>query len=169
MKFLGKEKGFTLIELLVVVSIIGVLASIVLNSLNKVKSQARDARRDIDVRLIKQAMEIYHINNGSYPIMNTASGWAHSNDDNSWNFLESYIGNLPLEPINSSGFAYNGAYTYSLFSYPQSWACPGQAYILVYNKENSNGISPTDGVRLCNNTLYNFNNAFAVGKSPRDN
>lgn len=37
-------KGFTLIELLVVVAIVGILASVVLASLNSSRAKGRDAR-----------------------------------------------------------------------------------------------------------------------------
>ena len=58
--FQSKSKiGFTLIELLVVIAIIGVLASIVLASLNNARRKSRDARRITDVRQIQLALELY--------------------------------------------------------------------------------------------------------------
>ncbi len=64
---LSKKKGFTLIELLVVVSIISLLSSIVFASLNSARSKARDARRKEDVLQIRNALELYYNDNGSYP------------------------------------------------------------------------------------------------------
>ena len=51
--------GFTLIELLVVIAIIGVLASIVLASLNNARRKSRDARRVTDVKQLQLALELY--------------------------------------------------------------------------------------------------------------
>lgn len=55
----SENKGFTLIELLVVIAIIGVLASIVLASLNSARKKSRDARRIVDIKQIQLALELY--------------------------------------------------------------------------------------------------------------
>ena len=56
----GKNYGFTLIELLVVIAIIGILASVVLASLNSARKKSRDARRLADIGQLRVALELYY-------------------------------------------------------------------------------------------------------------
>ncbi len=89
------EKGFTLIELLVVIAIIGILATIVLVSLNSARSKARDSRRVSDLRQIALALELYYDDNSAaYPAaLDTLA-------------TDGYIAVVPNDPQG-------GAYTYS--------------------------------------------------------
>lgn len=68
-----REFGFTLIELLVVMAIIGMLASIVMTGVNLTRRKARDAQRVANMRVIRDALNIYYNDNGSYP--STGGGW----------------------------------------------------------------------------------------------
>ena len=60
--------GFTLIELLVVISIIGILSSIVAISFIGARKDARNAKREADIRQIMTAMEFYLNDNKVYLI-----------------------------------------------------------------------------------------------------
>jgi len=131
-----KNKGFTLIELLVVIAIIGLLASIVLVSLNSARAKARDAKRKGDLKQIEIALEMYYDDHGTYPVV---TSWAYS-CNSSWNALQTalspYIATLPKDPINTScsGPWNVGYYTY-VYGYPQG-AFP-QKYDLIGALENT--------------------------------
>ncbi len=66
--FKRTKKGFTLIELLVVIAIIGILASVVLASLNSARKKSRDARRVADIKQLQLALELYFDKNSNYPL-----------------------------------------------------------------------------------------------------
>ncbi|HEU5114783.1 MAG TPA: prepilin-type N-terminal cleavage/methylation domain-containing protein [Candidatus Paceibacterota bacterium] len=91
-----KLRGFTLIELLVVISIISLLSSVVMSSLNSARSKARDARRLSDLRQILNAATLYYQDNGTYPAYSGWSSWGN------WStFIPStYIDTVPADPQN---------------------------------------------------------------------
>ena len=64
---LSQNKGFTLIELLVVISIISLLASIILASLNNARVRAKETSRVASLREMQNALALYYSDNAVYP------------------------------------------------------------------------------------------------------
>ena len=66
LKFImNKNKGFTLIELLVVIAIIGILASVVLASLNSARNKASDVAVKTNLANARAQAELFYDSNGN--------------------------------------------------------------------------------------------------------
>lgn len=62
------QKGFSLIEIMVVVVILGILASIVVPKIISRPDEARAVKAKQDVLAIQNALELYKLDNGNYPV-----------------------------------------------------------------------------------------------------
>jgi len=61
------EDGFTLVELMVVIVIIGLLATIVAFNVIPLGDQGKVAKAKADIATIEDALELYRLQNSSYP------------------------------------------------------------------------------------------------------
>lgn len=66
-KYQRKEKGFTLIEVLVVLIILGLIAALVVPRITGRVDEAKVETTKIQLRAIKDALEQYKLDNGTYP------------------------------------------------------------------------------------------------------
>ncbi len=65
-------RGFTLIELMVVVVILGVLAALIVPQVMDRPDQARATRAKQDIRAIQAALDLYKLDNFTYPTTDQA-------------------------------------------------------------------------------------------------
>ena len=127
--------GFTLVELLVVIAIIGVLAGIVLVSLNTARAKGRDGRRIADVRQIQTALELYLNDQSSYPSgsatvldgehLCSPGGWAASCGAGETDLISTTAAPTPAESNCTSTNSYTYAQTGSGAGYTLTFCLGG--------------------------------------------
>jgi len=144
-----EEKGFTLIELLVVISIIGLLSSFAMVSLNVARQKARDALRKGDMAQLRTALYLYYDDNLSYPACGTwdegevdfGANVGNTSGDGSWCYINDLntaltagarplMSNAPKDPRNpTNDDAVSIVYIYRYVS-------DGSQYAVVYTLED---------------------------------
>ncbi len=138
----ARSGGFTLIELLVVISIIGLLASVVLVSLNSSRVKARDARRLADMAQIQKALALYYDQNNRYPDSDGqgCGGWDTPGDGDFIDALKTAgITKAALKDPNNNYDCGN----YRYYRYPPQGDCLKSFFVLgVVDMEGSNNPHP---------------------------
>ncbi|ROT99661.1 type II secretion system protein GspG [Marinobacter sp. R17] len=123
MKQLNRNAGFTLIEIMVVMVILGLLVAIVAPNILGRSDQARVTVAQTQMSNIANALDLYRLDNGSYPstqqgLQALVSKPSGSPEPKNWN-PDGYLKNVPQDPWDND-YQYispgvNGPY--DLFSY----------------------------------------------------
>ncbi|MES2214263.1 MAG: prepilin-type N-terminal cleavage/methylation domain-containing protein [Patescibacteria group bacterium] len=154
------KRGFTLIELLVVISIISLLSSIIMSSLQSARSKARDTQRIQTLRQMVTALRLYADTTGHFPNSGAAwyaDCWQGTNwipDSGVYTWSNGYIGTQSHDPVDVCDWPWStapGAGTYAYWS-------DGVMYALVAKLENSSryDIQNSNTKWVDGNTLYSF-------------
>ncbi len=118
------SKGFTLIELLVVIAIIGILAAVVLVSLNSARAKSRDAKRVADVRQVQTGLELFFNDCSAYPATLTTGA---NNGCPAGTTLGTFLAQIPTAPT-----PFDGGCTTTTNTYTYTSASPNSTYTLTF-------------------------------------
>lgn len=163
-----KSRGFTLIELLIVVAIIGILAAIAVPNFLNAQTRATIARVQSDFKAMSTALEMYKLDNNSYPNDHDLDAWMNGREHGMFSLTSpiAFMASIPCDPFvmknvsswqgqNSNAYSNEGICGYEMGSgADNSGQYRKQAYsILSYGPDLNDDIGPHDGfpfgVRLC--------------------
>lgn len=143
-QFSKPQNGFTLIELLVVIAIIGLLASIVLTSLNTARLKARDIKRLSDIDALITAIKIYEIDKGVYPGSSDGGGAQISpncNSDLKNDLINGgYLPQVPTDPAENASCTGLSDDNLFFYGWDSSHCCEGSYCISINRLETQAAI-----------------------------
>lgn len=166
------KKGFTLIELLVVISIVGLLSSVVLASLNSARMKGRDAKRKADLRQIALANELYYDGDGNGNYIGLTGYFGNTTQFGGGNpsfnsLIPKYASSLPKDPMYGGTInGYRADYSYLTKDWTgcanaQTGYAPDRqkyAFYAILEKPSAADLATmSDAFDICNKTGWGFN------------
>ena len=97
---MNRRRAFTLIELLIVVSIIAILASIAVPNFLEAQTRAKVVRAKADMATIAVALEMYRVDNNSYPETDVLERWQRFHNLTT---PIAYLTTAPFDPFLKQG------------------------------------------------------------------
>jgi general secretion pathway protein G len=116
-----QSRAFTLVELMIVVAVLGILAAIVIPEFQGHLQQAKEASAKSSLKLLREAIERYEIDNGvppGYPDNNTTNAPAPRTFNEQLTREGEYLNRFPKNP-------FNGHYYILVVQYSESFPLQG--------------------------------------------
>ena len=113
--------GFTLIEIMVVVVILGILGSLIVPNIIGRPDEARATAARADIEAVGNALELYRLDNGTYPstdqgleaLVSQPSGYP---EPRRWN-ADGYLKKLPVDPWDEPYLFFSEERTFEVYSF----------------------------------------------------
>jgi general secretion pathway protein G len=133
------RKGFTLVEVLVASAIIAILTVVGLMVINPITqfNKTRDARRKSDLAQLKTALQMYHNDQGEYPVPGSFPGPGEEWTRPGYTDVV-YMRSVPGDPSDGDNYHYGGT------------GAEQQDFCLVATLQNVNDPATTESQTLCN-------------------
>ena len=110
----AKQKGFTIVELLIVIVVIAILAAITIAAYNGIQNRATYNKINADLVNMRKLIELYKVDNGTYPFTNGSFNYQRSTGNNFIpGIVPAYTNSLPQVTSSPFGAATNDTYIYS--------------------------------------------------------
>jgi len=145
------KKGFSLVELLVVITIIAILSVVAYTAVGGQTIKARDSKRKQDLNTIQSAMELFFVENGTYPaVLETGTDPGQ--------IPKKFLSEIPVDPSTEQVYLYatNGT-TYTLAATLETdGQIPNYKAYIVGNNDAGLIVAGSGGVRNAPDASFCF-------------